>query len=252
MKIPVGVQLYSIRDYVSKDMVGTLKKVKEAGYDCVEFAGYEGYSASELKKILDDIGLVPLSSHVGIDELCNNTQAVLDYSLELGLTNVVCPWADVTSLGKINQLSGKLNSVARVFQSQGINVGYHNHGDEFKTIDGKYAFDILLEETKDTNIFAQVDTYWAAYQGVDPLEYIKSIGNRVGLYHFKEICSSDKDKGVTVGDGDIDFAGIVRFIFQTGFGSEGIIVEQESFEGDPFVSLMNSCNYINSLLKEGI
>lgn len=250
MSVPVGLQLYSIRDFTAKDMIGTLERVKEAGYDAVEFAGYGGLSADSLKKELDRIGLVPLSSHVDISLLESDLQGVLEYSLKLGLKYVVCPGSDMSSLDAISKTAEILNRAAELFSRHGIKLGYHNHHHEFKLIDGKYALDIFLEKTREYDVFAEVDTYWVKYADVDPLSYIKSIGDRMGLYHFKDMLFDDKDKGVAVGEGDIDFPSIVEYMLKTGRGSQGIIVEQESFDDDPFDSIARSCRNIKKMLGE--
>jgi len=250
MKIPVALQMYSLRDFSSTDMIGCLEKVKEAGYDSVEFAGYGDFSASQLRKELDRIGLAPLASHVGFSKLETNLQAVLDYSLELGLKYIVCPGADLSSLDSINKTAEVLSRAAELFSKHGIRLGYHNHHHEFNKLNGQYILDILMEKTRNHGVFAEIDTYWVKYAGLDPLSYIRSLGDRVVLYHFKDMLFDDKDRGVAVGEGNIDFSSIVKHIYEAGYECGGIIVEQESFDDDPFDSIARSCRNIRKMLEE--
>ena len=238
MNIPIGLQLYSIRDIIGKDFEGMLREVKKMGYDSVEFAGYFDHSAKELKALCDEIGLNPLSTHIGAEHFSEeNLDATVKYSVELGLKYVVCPYYDLNSEEDCIRLGKILNNAAKAFKPYGIKVGYHNHTREFEKYNGKFAFDIILEEANrdGAEVFGQVDTYWAAKMNVDPLEYIKSLGDKNCLIHFKEMGSDGSN--VEVGTGIIDFKSIVDFIKADAANVRGIIVEQEEYTMDVLESV---------------
>mgnify|MGYP000188548592 FL=1 len=205
--IPVALQLYTVRDETAKDFVGTLRKVAEIGYAGVEFAGTGGLSASELKKILDDLGLKPAGSHVGIDQLKNNLEAVIDYNLELGNKYVVCPaipeemrrdaeaWRETARL---------LSEIGAKCAEKGLVLCYHNHAFEFQKFDGVYGYDILFESSDPRYLKAEIDVFWVKFGGEDPAEYIRRYSDRCVLVHLKDM-GEDGRTFKEVGEGIIDF-----------------------------------------------
>ncbi len=255
MMIPVGLQLYSIKEAISHDFIGTLEKVKEAGYDCVEFAGYNNMKAEVLSAELDRIGLQPYSSHVSWQQLQNNLDEVAAYSETLGLKWVVCPGYPIQSRQDCLNLAELLNKAAEVLNEKGIQVGYHNHSHEFEKYDGHYALDLMLEHAAEGKVYAELDVCWAQYADVDPLTYLDSLGKKAGPMHCKDINSNYKDlKGedinVEVGAGMLDFEALFQIAQKHGNLEKGLIVEQEAFTRDPFESIAMSCRYIRETLAK--
>jgi sugar phosphate isomerase/epimerase len=176
----IGLQLYSIRSAMEKDFFGSLEKVKAAGYDCVEFAGYGGHSAQTLKAELDRIGLEPYSSHVGAQLLENQLDEVVAFSRELGLSWVICPGYPIHSADDCRAISAILVRAAQALSPYNIRVGYHNHHRELVQFDGQYAFNLILQNDAGVQLAAEVDTCWVQYADVDPVAYIDSLGQLAG------------------------------------------------------------------------
>jgi sugar phosphate isomerase/epimerase len=256
MKTRVGLQLYSIRQEMQSDFLGSLERVRAAGYDCVEFAGYGGFAAARLKDELARIGLEPYSSHVGYDKMDQQLGQVAEFGAELGLSWLICPYYKLVEEEDCRRLATVLARAAHVLHPYGIRVAYHNHAGDFRKINGRYALDLLLDHTGDAPVFLEVDTCWAVYAGVDPLAYIEKLGSRSGPIHCKDINADyarlkPEQIDAEIGGGIIDFARIVEAARQSRTLQHGLIVEQEAFTMDPFESIAISCRHLRGLLANG-
>lgn len=236
MRIPVGLQLYSLRDDAKKDFVGVLKEVARMGYEGVEFAGYWGLGSRELKKILDDLGLKAAGSHVGFGELQNNLNGVLDYLSELGAKYVVCPGAP-GEFGKTadgwKSFAAAMSEIGAKCKERGIQLGYHNHSWEFTTFDGKYALDIFFEAACPDCVVAEIDLGWALYAGVDPVAYMRKYSGRCPLVHVKDFTKERKQ--TEVGTGALDLAGVVAAAPEVGV--KWYLIETEEYNMTPVESV---------------
>jgi sugar phosphate isomerase/epimerase len=253
MEIRVGLQLYSIRQAMERDFLGSLERVREAGYDCVEFAGYGGMAAAALRDALKQIGLEPYSSHVGFQQMDQHLDEVAAYSAELGLKWVICPSYHLAAPEDCRRLADMLIRADQVLRPYGIRTGYHNHAGDFEKINGHYALDLVLDYLGDAPVFLQIDTCWALYGGVDPVAYIQKLGAKSGPIHCKDINAnyarlSGDQIDADVGSGIIDFAKIIDIARQNKTLEYGLIIEQEAFAGDPFASIGKSCRYLRHLL----
>ena len=253
METKIGLQLYSIRSAMEDDFFGSLEKVRKAGYDCVEFAGYGGHSAKKIKKELDRIGLEPYSSHVGASLLEKQLDEVVDFSVELGLSWVICPGYPIHSADDCKAISDILVRADQALGPHGIRVGYHNHYHEFVQFDGQYAFNLILQNDAGVQLVAEVDTCWVQYAHVDPVAYIDSLKDLAGPLHFKDINANyqelkGSDINVEVGNGIIDFPAIIDIARKNGILDRGLIVEQEAFTRDLFESIEISCTNIRRML----
>lgn len=252
MEKRIALQLYSVREYMEKDLWGTLQKVKDCGYNAVEFAGYYGYSAKELKEGLEELGLEPLSSHVQFDLMRDAPDDVAEFSKELGLSFVVCPAADVNSVETLKASEEVFRRMAGLLEPLGIGFGYHNHDFEFGLLeDGRRRLDVLLEQGKDYGLLAEIDTCWAEVGGVNAADYIRELGDQAGPLHFKDLKEgydpSKRDVDTVLGTGVVDFPKIIEDGEASGILSRGVVVEQEGFEGDPFDELKAAVDYIHSI-----
>jgi sugar phosphate isomerase/epimerase len=197
----ISLQLYSIHEETQKDFTGSVKRVGELGFRGVEFAGYGGLSSGEQKSLLAEKGLYSVGTHCGLQVFTDHFEEELQYSKEIGSKYIICPYAKLDTLEQIEELAQILNEAAVKAAKEGIKVGYHNHDHEFVKINGKYALDLLAEMTSD-DVILELDVFWVAYAGVDPVEYIKKWGRRVELIHIKQI---DQNRAnVDIGDGIID------------------------------------------------
>lgn len=225
MNIPVAVQLYTLREETEIDFVGTLKKVAEIGYKGVEFAGFGGFKASELKAILLNLGLKPAGAHIGIEELSNNLNEIIAYNLELGNRYIVCPYANFENKEAYINMAAELDKIGKKLKSVGLELCYHNHAHEFTSYDGEYGLDIIYKGTEAENLKAEVDTYWVAYAGLDPAEYLKKYALRTPLVHIKDMENSENRDFTEIGNGILDIKAIAKQAIEN--EAEWLIVEQD-------------------------
>ncbi|MBE6551188.1 MAG: sugar phosphate isomerase/epimerase [Ruminococcaceae bacterium] len=233
-KIPVGLQLYSLRNEAQADFFGTLKLVKEMGYDGVEFAGLFGNSPVEIKKYADSIGLSLVSAHIPFADLVNNTEGVIDECLALGLKYAVVPYMTEEyrpggeKFFEAVELIGKLGES---FKAKGITLLYHNHDFEFKKVNGEYGLDYMYRTVSEELLKTELDTCWVRVAGEDPAEYINKYSGRAPIVHLKDYFkSSDKDSG-----------SMYELI--------GIKTEKKETSTFEFRSCGNGCQNIEALIK---
>lgn len=189
----IGLQLYSVRDKMAEDFEGTLKKVAEMGYEYVEFAGYFGKSAEEIKELLDKYGLKCVSVHQGVDWILQEGQKAVDYLKTFGVKYSVVPW-----YGKENHKGGEgwdktvenFTKAAELLKANGMKLGYHNHDFEFETCEGKYLLDWLYETFPADLLEPEIDTCWVHYAGVEPAGYLRKYAGRMTVVHLKDFSCS--------------------------------------------------------------
>jgi sugar phosphate isomerase/epimerase len=247
--LPIALQLYTVREESQKDFIGTLEKVAEMGYEGVEFAGYGGLKASELKKVLDRTGLKAAGSHVGIELLKKDLNGVLEYSLEIGNKYIVCPGVPYKSKEDYIEMAKFFNEVGERCKEKGLIFCYHNHAHEFEIYDGEYGLDILFKNTDKESVKAEIDVYWVKYAGVDPLEYLKKFSGRLPLIHLKDMDGKDRSN-TEIGNGIIDFKKIVKVAEENGV--EWLIVEQDECKRSPLESAKISLENLRRILKEAL
>ena len=183
----VGLQLYSVRNKMEADMRGTLQAVKDMGYDYVEFAGYFGKSAVEVRALLDEIGLTCISVHQTYDVFLSDPAYQVEYLKTIGAKYCAIPWmAPEKHKGAADyeQTVAEITKVAGLLKEAGIQMLYHNHDFEFVKADGKYKYDWLFESTKGMD--PEIDTCWVKYAGVDPCEYMRKYRGRINVVHLKD------------------------------------------------------------------
>ncbi len=227
-RIPVALQLYTVRDQTAKDFVGTLKRVAEMGYAGVEFAGTGGLAAAELKKLLDDLGLRVAGSHVALGEYERDLQAVIDYNLAIGNRYLVVPFLPEDlrqDEAAWVAIAGRMNEIGAACREQGLTLAYHNHAFEFQRFGGRYALEILYDETDPALVKGEPDVYWFVRGGADPVAWLKERPGRCPLVHLKDMAPGAEQTFAEVGEGVIDFAPI--FAAAQAGGAEWYIVEQD-------------------------
>lgn len=183
----VGLQLYSVRDYMEKDMDSTLKAVKEMGYDYVEFAGYFGKSAKEVKTLLDKYALKCISVHQKPDIFVNEGQKAVDYLKTIGAEFCAIPWYNVDEYKNNWHSTVELfKNTGKLLYDNGIQMLYHNHDFEFEKIDGEYIIDKLYREIPENLMQPQFDTCWIHYAGENPADYLRKYSSRIKVVHLKD------------------------------------------------------------------
>jgi sugar phosphate isomerase/epimerase len=208
----LGVQLYTVRDRMQHDVVGTLHAVADIGYLEVETAGLFGLSPSEFRAALDGAGLVSPAAHVSMDALRGDAAATFAAAETLGQTWLVVPWidrAERTSDG-YTRFAGDLNRFGSAARERGLRIAYHNHEFEFDALDdGRTGYAILLAETEPEFVDLELDLFWAVRGGHDPVDLFAAHRGRFTLWHVKDMADiAGSPRMVSVGEGEIDFARI--------------------------------------------
>ncbi|MBN1350769.1 sugar phosphate isomerase/epimerase [candidate division KSB1 bacterium] len=228
-KLPVALQLYTIRDEMSKNFVGSMKKVAKMGYDGVELAGTGGLSAKELKSLLKDLNLIIVGSHIGYDALEKDMDEVIAYNLALGNPYIVCPGLPEKFRQNADgwrKAGEAFTQFASALKKHGLKFAYHNHAFEFESVAGTTGYNLLFDAADPELVKAEVDVYWVQYGGYDPVELIAKFVNRAPLLHIKEMAGDAERSMTEVGNGIIDFKGIFRAAEKA--KSEAYIIEQDT------------------------
>lgn len=249
-KIPVALQIYTVRDQVKEDFDGTFRKVADIGYAGVELAGTGDRSAADLKKLLDGLNLKLAGSHIGWAALESDLDRVIDDNLTLGNPYVVCPSVPqdrrATAEG-YRETARKLSQIGETLKKQGIQLCYHNHSFEFAKFDGKYALDVLYEASDPRFLQAEIDTYWVQHGHEDPAAYIRKYAGRAPLIHLKDMESGPDRFFAEIGEGILDFKAI--FEASEAGGSAWYIVEQDRCRRDPIESARLSFENLKKMGK---
>lgn len=195
--LKVGLQLYSIRDDMKNDMDNTLKKVKDMGYDYVEFAGYFDKTAEEVLALLIKHGLECVSVHQSYEVFLKDESSV-SFIKKIGAKYAAMPWMDLdkhAGTENFEQTKQDFIKVAKMLKDAGITYLYHNHDFEFNKFQGKYLLDWLYDSVSEDLLQTEIDTCWVKYAGVDPVDYIIKYSGRAPVVHLKDFVSSKKAGG---------------------------------------------------------
>jgi sugar phosphate isomerase/epimerase len=231
-KIPVGLELYSVRDSLQKNPEGTIRAVAEMGYQDVEFyAPYFEWSeaqARQTRKLLDDLGLRCYSTHNDEDFFgAQKIEKARDLNKILGTKYMVQAWSDPKpGLDAWKHVAENLNAAADKLQSSGLKVGYHNHDAEWKPVEGKRPIEIIASNTK-PSVMLQLDVGTCLEAGADPVAWIEANPGRIHSIHCKD-WSPDPNVGYKTlfGEGKADWKGIFHAA-ENGGGVEFYLIEQE-------------------------
>jgi sugar phosphate isomerase/epimerase len=235
-RIPIALELYSVREDLQRDMPGTLKAVAEMGYDGVEFAGFAGHPAQEVRAILDEVGLVACSSHTGVDQVQGDRLAdTIAYNRTIGNSSLIIPglpgdWTGtranwLRTAGFFNDLAGKL-------AAEGMFTGYHNHHTEFAPLEGEAPWHTLFGNTVQ-GVVTQLDAGNALAGGADLMPLLTPYPGRAISVHLKPYSvaagKSDMEAGFRplIGDDDVPWAALFEWCETVG-ATEWYIVEYES------------------------
>lgn len=272
---PVGLQLYTFFGIIDDDVKGTLTKIAEIGYKEMESAfskkgGYYGLKPKEFRAMVNDLGMSWKSHHVigapfklpkgyklplGADgkpmvippmkNLRDNMQQLVDEAAEGGIPYLVCANAPTGTLDEIKLTLKTLNKTGEAAKKAGIQFAYHNHDMEFKSIDGKIPYHLLLSETDPKNVKMELDLAWAVKGGQDPVALFKQHPGRFPLWHVKDLDVTHNDI-LPVGGGTIDFKRI--FANSATSGMKHFFVEHD-MPKDAYASIKSSYQYITDTLK---
>lgn len=184
-KWPIALQVYSVREDAQRDFAGTMKKVREMGYDGVELAGTYGRSATELRQILDEVGLKLVSAHVPMEQL--EEDAVLDDYAAAGLHYIAIPW--LPAPGNEQELAAaveRIEAIARRVKARGMQLLYHNHDFEFQKISGAYILDTYYSRISPELLQTELDVCWVNVGGEKPASFVRKYTGRAPIVHLKD------------------------------------------------------------------
>jgi sugar phosphate isomerase/epimerase len=261
----IGLQLYTVRDAMQQDPAGTLAKVAQMGYNSIEGATYTGsqkfygMEPAAFSKVLKKNGLIMPSSHYRLGEEQNQGQPVqgtmlhgwdkaVDDAAQVGVKYMVCAYlaeGERGSLDHYKSIAEQLNKAGERCKKAGIQLCYHNHDFEFVAQNGQLPYDVLL--SADPNLVKmELDLYWVAKAGQDPLALFKKHPGRFPLWHVKDMDSTPQRNFTEVGSGTIDFKPI--FAHASEAGMKYFFVEQDQTPGSPFDSIQKSITHIKRTL----
>lgn len=250
----IGLQLYSLRDSIMKDVPGTIAKVAKMGYKFVEPAGYGdgkfyGMEPAAFKALLDANKLDMISSHIGQplpdsanwDKIMSWWDTAIEAHAVMGAKYIVQPFLGGEAYRNVDTLKlycKYFEAVGEKCNAKGIRFGYHNHSGEFETkFDGQPVYDIMMANTDPSKVTYEMDLYWAVEGGVNPVDYFNKYPGRIELWHIK-------DKAEVGASSKMDFASIWAAAEKSGMKYG--VVEVEEYNFDNFTSCQKSLEFLNN------
>lgn len=283
MTIELGLQLYSVRDELEKDFIGTLEKVASIGYKNLELFFHNAEDiegsvgnlrAEELKLELERLKMKAVSAH--ISPLFLNPEKmveIINFAKTVGISKLALSIAFFESKQNVLDLCKHMNAIGKLCNENGIQFYYHNHFEVFQKFENQYVMDIILQNTDEDLLKVEFDTYWALRGGVDPLEYLSVLGDRCDLLHQKDLPATvnpiniyekiGEDANVNmelmmksqnvedfteVGQGVMDIPGIIE-AFKAKTGTKYIFIEQDWTMKNQLESIEISYNYISKFFE---
>jgi sugar phosphate isomerase/epimerase len=255
LRLPIGLQLYSVRNQLPKDFTRTLAQLRSAGYTEVEAAGYYDRSATDFRHAMDAAGLRCVSTHHALNVLETQLDQWVDYGHTLGVEYIICSSSagmhrDPAAKGEPTLddwrwIAGELNRIGEKVKTAGMTFGVHNHVPEFAVIDGVLVYDELLRLTDPKLVVFEMDCGWVYASGHNPIAYLSKTPERFPLMHVKDMTpgANGKMHSTEMGRGKIDYAPILR----AATGLKHYFIEQEEFDMDPMQGLRIDAEYLRNL-----
>jgi sugar phosphate isomerase/epimerase len=243
-KIPIGLELYSLRDQCKTDLPGMLAAVSKIGYKGVEFAGYHNRSAKELRQMLDDNGLVACGTHTPYESVLEDKlKATIEFNHTIGNKFLIVPWMEGKSKQAWEDHARLFNQLADKVKPEGMFVGYHAHAHDFEKFDGISAWDIFFGQTK-PEVIMQLDTSNCCDGGANPVEVLKRYPGRARSIHVK---SNGAGPEAVIGEDKINWKEV--FAWCEGPGkTDWYVVEHESSK-DPLDAVKRSFEALHKFGK---
>ena len=260
----IGLQLYTLRESVAKDLPGVFSQVAKAGYSELEMFGlsaenkFFGHTVKETAELLKQNNLTSPSGHYMPEKfLFNNgngddVKNLCDVANQMGNSYLIIPWMSEekrNSIDKYKALTDRLNKAGEICKTANLQLAYHNHDFEFADFNGEHGYDILLKNTDSNLVKMEMDIYWVVRAGYDPIALFKSNPGRFHLWHVKDMNKNDKTQNTEVGNGSVDFKSI--FANAKLAGVKHYLVEQENnYVPDFYGSIASSRKQVKKLLKK--
>jgi sugar phosphate isomerase/epimerase len=264
-KYKLGLQLYTIRGPLARDLKGTLSQISKFGYEEVEIYGfsdkkYYGLGATDFKSLLDDNNITTSSGHYDLnkfmlpgstdDQMFRYVDECIEGAHTLKQSYIVWPWLDPDSrtIDKFKVVADKLNRIGERLKPANIKVAYHNHDFEFIEHNGQIGYDVILKETDSSLVKLQADLFWLSNASkLKPHDYFVQYPGRYPMWHLKDMSKQDRNLHEIMGDGSIDFKTIMKDTDISGV--EHMFVEQgNNYHPDPLDNVGKSALYVKNVL----
>jgi sugar phosphate isomerase/epimerase len=245
--LKVALQLYTLRDYDQEDFAAKLIKVREAGYDGVEFAGFADIPAEEMKSLLEKAGLEAMGSHTRMEELMDRLDEVIAYNQVIGSSYIVIPYYKIESMEDVHSLIAIVKAIGPKIKAAGMELLYHNHYHEFTNEFGeKPILEMLREATTEAELSFEIDMFWTTHADREPVEVMDTFGSRCKTVHVKDMVNKEDKEMTEVGTGLLDLKGIIEKAKTSGY--EWVVVEQDRIKIDGYDSVKISLDHVKAML----
>jgi sugar phosphate isomerase/epimerase len=267
--LPLGLQLYSVRDLLPRDYEGTLRQLSAMGYREVEAAGFFGRSASDIKQAMEQAGLHCVSAHYSYADLAPHMDETIQFGKALGLEYIICSSpgfrhgspaksADAKAAREAMTLQDwrwnaeQFNRLGERVNAAGIKFGYHNHTAEFRAVNGVVIYDEMLRLTDPAKVTMEMDCGWVIVGGKNPVDYLKRYPTRISMLHVKDFklsgapgSDTDPPPSAELGRGSIDYRPI--FVAAKKANIKHAFIEQEQYDMPPMEALKVDAEYMKEL-----
>jgi sugar phosphate isomerase/epimerase len=246
MEPRIGLMLYTLRTECDRDLVGTLRAVREIGYQGVELWELHGHDAHDLRALLDDLGLEVCGRHVLLDAIESDLDTLAEDLRAVGTDRLVLGWIPPpATAAEADAVVGRIAAIAPRVRDAGLRLGFHNHDAELRQLDdGRTVLDRLA--ALGNELFFEVDLGWAWFAGVDAAGLVERLAPRVPLVHVKDLAPEAEQRFVPVGDGDVGYPELLPAI--EGLGVEWLLVEQDETDGPPLDAVSRSFEALTGMV----
>jgi len=250
---PIGLQLYTLRQVIGKDVKGTIKQLTDWGYKEFETYGYSngmlfGMTSKEFNDYVKSLGARVVSGHYGIDVIRGGWEKAVADAKAAGQDYMCVPFiaeGDRTVDG-YKRIIDDTNKAAEVAKKSGIRMGYHNHAFEFEKVGDKTGYEMLLAGLDAKLVSMELDIYWVVRAGLDPIKLMNQHPGRFEQWHVKDMDKAKPENNADVGTGTIDWKAI--FAQAKKSGMKHYYIEQETYPVDPMTSAKKSIDYLKTIV----
>ncbi|MBS6196457.1 MAG: sugar phosphate isomerase/epimerase [Clostridiales bacterium] len=252
-RLPIAVQVYSVRQEAEADFAGTMAKIKEMGYDGVELAGLYGKTPAEIRACLDSVGLKAISAHIPYEEFEKDLEGTVKAYQEIGCEFAGIPWlSEERRYGgeKYEETLSYIPVIAKACREHGMQLMYHNHDFEFaKAEDGRYHLDILYSTLTPEELCVELDTCWAKVAGENPAEYLMKYQGRCPVVHIKDFRKKEEVELLALGEGEQNLEELTDSVVKC--GAKWFIIEQDDHPyGTPMGNLKKSIDCLKNIIEK--
>ena len=235
-----GLQMYSVRDITKDDLPGALAKVAQIGYKLIEFAGFFGHTAEEVNDMLAKNNVTVSGTHTGLAELLNSYDETIAFHKAIRNPIYIIPGHDLSTKEKLDQFIEDVNRLQPLLKAEGIEMGFHNHSGEFlPNKDGIIVYDELVART---NLWLEIDTFWAYAAGKDPVALMEQLKDRLRLIHIKD--GYENGEGMPLGRGTAPVAAVYAKALELNIP---MVVESETLTPDGLTEAQICFEYLKGL-----